>query len=168
VHWTTEDSVNTRVVYESRYGNTLRIARAIAARLEAAGPVRVVDAADPGAFALDGADLIVVGGPTEGHGVSQTLRERLAAVPSDGLTGIMAAPFDTRLDWPAFLAGSAAKGIAEALRQKGARLVATPESFLGSGMKEFRLRDGESERAGEWAGTIAADIAHATPITLAP
>jgi menaquinone-dependent protoporphyrinogen IX oxidase len=30
--------MNTRVIYESRYGNTLRIARAIAARLETAGP----------------------------------------------------------------------------------------------------------------------------------
>ena len=101
--------MKSRVVYETRYGNTLRIARAIAARLEGAGPVRVVDATDPGAFALDGADLIVVGGPTEGHGVSQTLRERLAEVPSRGLAGIMAAAFDTRLDWPAFLAGSRPK-----------------------------------------------------------
>jgi flavodoxin len=153
--------MKSTVVYESRYGNTARIARAIAARLEAAGPVHLVEAADAGAFDLDGVDFLVVGGPTEGHGVSPTLRQRLAQVPSGAFAGIMAAAFHTRLDWPTVLAGSAAKGIADALRQKGAELGASPESFLGTGLNEFHLRDGELERAGAWAGTVVGNLAGA-------
>jgi flavodoxin len=150
------------VVYASRHGNTERIARAISGRLGPTGMVRLVDAADPAAFDVHDVDLLVVGGPTEAHGISVTLRDRLAQIPPGTLAGVTAAAFDTRLDWPAFLAGSAAKGIAAALRQKGAQVVAPPESFLGSGTKEFRLRDGELERASAWAAKIAAQVA--TPV----
>jgi flavodoxin len=150
--------VKATVVYESRCGNTAHIAHAISARLGATGTVQLVEAADPSAFDLESVDLIVVGGPTEGHGISVALRQRLAQVPAGALTGLMAAAFDTRLDWPAFLAGSAAKGIAEALRKKGARLVATPERFLGAGTKEFRLHEGELERADAWAAQIAEKV----------
>jgi flavodoxin len=102
--------MNVIVVYESRYGNTGRVARDIAARLAAAGPVRLVEASDDTAFDVKAADLLVVGGPTEGHGVSPTLRKRLEDLPPDALAGVAAAAFDTRLTWPAFLSGSAARG----------------------------------------------------------
>lgn len=128
--------MQSTVVYESRYGNTERIARAIAAGLEAAGPVRLVEAAEETAFDVGGVDLLVVGGPTEGHGPSVTLRARLSQLPPDTLKAVAAATFDTRLTWPAFLAGSAAEVLAQTLRQRGARLVAEPESFLVKGMKE--------------------------------
>jgi flavodoxin len=149
------------VVYESRYGNTAEVARAIAAALEADGPVRLVEAADQAAFDLAGVDLLVVGGPTEGHGVSQTLRARLDHVPPDALAGVAAAAFDTRLNWPAFLSGSAAKGLARSLDRLGARLVAPPESFLVTGGKPSRLVAGEAERARAWASRLRA--ADATP-----
>jgi flavodoxin len=145
------------VVYESRYGNTARIAQAIATGLEAAGPVRVVEVSDATAFDIAGVDLLVVGGPTEGHGLSLTLRERLKQVPPEMLRDFRAAAFDTRLTWPAFLAGSAAHGIAQILQQKGAKLLVPPESFLVTGMKDVHLVDGEIERAGAWAERIRAD-----------
>jgi len=155
--------VKSVVVYESRYGNTARVAHAISTRLSATGTVQLIEANDPGAFDQQDVDLLIVGGPTEGHGMSRTMRERLAQVPASALTGVVAAAFDTRLDWPAFLAGSAAQRIADALSKKGATLVATPESFLGTGTKEFRLHDGELERAGDWAATIAAKVGTAVP-----
>jgi flavodoxin len=151
--------MNSTVVYESRYGNTARIARAIATRLEMAGPARFVEAADATAFAVAGVDLLVVGGPTEGHGVTPTLRGRLEQLPDDALKGVAAAAFDTRLNWPAFLTGSAAKGIARMLEEKGARLIAPPEGFVVKGMKEAHLLGGEVERAEAWAGTLRTEAA---------
>ena len=148
--------MKSTVVYESRYGNTAHIARAIATGLEAAGPVRVVEVGDVTAYDITGVDLLVVGGPTEGHGMSLTLREWLKQVPSEVLRDVNVAAFGTRLNWPAFLAGSAAHGIAQVLERKGARLLIPPESFIVSGMKDVHLVDGEIERAGVWAGRILA------------
>jgi flavodoxin len=151
------------VVYESRYGNTARIAREIATGLEADGPVRLVEASDPGAFEVAEVDLLVVGGPTEGHGVSQTLRARLSRVPPGGLDGVAAAAFDTRVTWPAFLAGSAAKGLGKTLRRLGARVVAPPESFLVSGGKANSLIEGEPARAAMWAARLCSVATAAVP-----
>jgi flavodoxin len=50
------------VVYESMYGNTHRIANAIAAGLEAAFDVRVVPVSHAGPEVIADADLVVVGG----------------------------------------------------------------------------------------------------------
>lgn len=147
--------MKSTVVYESHHGNTARVAEAIAHSLEAAGPVRLVEASDATAFDVTGIDLLVVGGPTEGHGVSQTLRPVLKALAPDTLKSVSLAAFDTRLTWPAFLAGSAAHGIARTLQEKGAHLVVAPESFLVTGMKDVHLVDGEAERAGVWAERLA-------------
>ncbi|HEX5414833.1 MAG TPA: flavodoxin family protein [Chloroflexota bacterium] len=156
-------AMKSTVVYESHHGNTARIARAIAHGLEAAGPVRLAEASDPTAFEVAGVDLLVVGGPTEGHGVSQTLRPILNALPPNALKGASLATFDTRLTWPAFLAGSAAHGIAKILQAKGARLVIAPESFLVTGMKEVHLVEGEVERVGGWAERLLAKATESLP-----
>jgi flavodoxin len=153
--------MSSLVVYESRYGNTAQVARAIAAALEADGPVRLVEAADPSAFDVVGVDLLVVGGPTEGHGVSQSMRARLDRVRPDALGGVAAAAFDTRVNWPAFLSGSAAKGLAKTLQRLGARLVASPESFVVTGGKPDCLVAGEPERARAWASRLGAAAAAA-------
>ena len=60
------------VVYESMYGNTHLVADAIGQGLSALYDVDVVpiDRVDP--RLLDGADLIVVGGPTHAHGMSRS------------------------------------------------------------------------------------------------
>lgn len=155
--------MKSTVVYESRFGNTARIARAIATNLEAVGTVRLVEATDATAFDVAGVDLLVVGGPTEGHGVSPTLRALLKDVPSDALRHVPTATFDTRLTWPAILAGSAARGIAQILQQKGATIVVPPESFLVKGMKDIQLIDGEIERAGAWAEKIRSEVAARSP-----
>lgn len=156
--------MNALVVYESRYGNTAEVARAIAAALEAHGSARLVEAADPTAFDVGGVDLLVVGGPTEGHGVSKTLRARLAGLPPDALVGVVAAAFDTRLTWPAFLAGSAAKGVAKMLRRLGAQVVVPPQSFLVTGAEPHGVAGGEIERARAWAGHLTGVTGLAAPL----
>lgn len=144
--------MNAVVVYDSKFGNTEELARAIAERLAAA---RLVSAAEAGTFDLTGVDLLVVGGPTQVHGVSPALRDLLDRLPDDALQSASAAAFDTRYDASRLLTGSAAMGIARRLKRKGARLLARPESFFVTTDKG-PLADGEVERARTWAATLLA------------
>jgi len=147
------------VVYASRSGNTRRIAEAIAGGLRPGGPVELlaVDAASGGTVA--GTDLLVVGGPTEGHGATANLLAFLDEVDPVGLDGIAVAAFDTRLRWPVILSGSAARVAAARLVAAGGRLVLAPESFLVTMKPELVV--GEVERAGRWGAAL---LGVATPV----
>jgi hypothetical protein len=166
------------VVYESMYGNTHLVADAIANGLRHDADVVVVPADEAKPELLAGADLLVVGGPTHGHGMSRagTRRAAIAAADKpestlevdadaegrglrdwfDSLADVTphAAAFDTRFKAPAALTGRAAKGIAKRLRRHGSELVAEPESFLVT--KQDRLFDDEATRAREWGAHLAA------------
>lgn len=140
------------VLYASTSGNTRTVAEAIGEALSTRGPVAVRPIQDVGR-GLPEADLILVGGPTEGHGMTPGMRRVLDALPPDAWRGRAVATFDTRLKWPRFLSGSAAVDIAERLTAAGARLISEPESFMVS-MKPA-LEPGERERAGTWALRVA-------------
>ena len=168
------------VVYESMYGNTHLVADAIAAGLGAAGEVLVVPVEHADAAALEGADLLVVGGPTHAHGMShQSTRKaalEAAAEPGKELDvdpdaegpGLRdwfdtieqwparAAAFDTRLDAPSAFTGRASKGIARKLRHHGCTVVGGPVSFLVS--KETHLLPDEETHARDWGATLAAAL----------
>ena len=141
------------VVYGSRSGNTGAIAQAVAGALEEYGPVRLVAAEDASATVWDDCDLLVVGGPTEGRHATPPVRAFFDRLPSHALRGRDAAAFDTRLDWPRMLSGSAALEIRRRLVQAGANIVADPESFRVCSRPE--LRWGEIERAPIWARKVA-------------
>lgn len=145
--------MHAMVIYDSMYGNTERIARAIADELAKNGTVEIVqvDAVETVPSELD---LLVVGGPTQGHGIDPAEKAFLDHLPAESLQGISVAAFDTRLRWPELLSGSAAKGIAKQLEKKGAQLVLEPESFFVEG-KDGPLGDGELERAAAWARQVA-------------
>ena len=145
------------VVYDSKFGNTERIARAIAETLGAGEPVRVLTASSATEQDLVGIDLLAVGGPTQAHGASPALRAFLDHLPPEAVQDVPAVTFDTRLTWPRILAGSAAVASAKRLRKKGARLVVPPESFLVTG-GEGPLVEGELERAHSWANQVRATI----------
>ena len=66
------------IIYESMYGNTHAIAAAIARGLEPGNEVTVVPVAGATPELLDGADLIVAGGPTHVHGMSRAATRRSA------------------------------------------------------------------------------------------
>lgn len=150
--------MNALVVYDSQYGNTERVARAIASQLGSLGAVRLVAVAADAGSDLAGVDLLVVGGPTQGHGARPPLRAWVESLPGAALRGVAAAAFDTRLRWPVFLSGSTARTVAKQLQRGGARLVVPPESFLVAG-REGPLVAGEVERASSWAKTLAASAA---------
>ena len=169
------------VVYESMYGNTHLVADAIAAGLADEFEVEVVSVHDATADVLDGAVLLVVGGPTHAHSMSRASTRASAAEDAakpekhleldpdaygDGLRewfdtldrlGGAAAAFDTRVDMPAALSGRASKAIAKHLDRQGCRLVAEPESFLVT--RDSHLEPQEVERATGWGRRLAASVA---------
>ena len=148
------------VVYGSRSGNTRAVAQAIAAALEEYGPVRLVAAEDASATVWDHCDLLVVGGPTEGRHATPPVRAFFDRLPSHALRGLDAAAFDTRLDWPRLISGSAASDIRRRLIDAGAHMVQPAESFKVCSRPE--LRWGELERAPIWARQVAEATHEAT------
>jgi hypothetical protein len=130
------------------------VAEAIAGALESYGPVHLVAAEEASATVWDQCDLLLVGGPTEGRHMTPPVGAFFDRLPTRALRGIDAAAFDTRLDWPALLSGSAAGQIRRRLLDAGASVVVAPESFKVCSRPE--LRYGELERAPIWARKVAA------------
>lgn len=144
--------MNALVIYDSLYGNTEQIARAVGAVLETYGPTRVEPASSVTTIP-PGTDLLVVGGPTHGHSINEGIKSFLDRVEPSTFANIAVTAFDTRADLPMLLSGSAAKGIGKQLRRNGSTLVVEPGSFLVDG-REGPLKDGELERAASWAQQI--------------
>jgi flavodoxin len=147
--------MNALVLYDSKYGNTERVAEAIALALQEAVPTRLVSVEDVGdcAEALRGVDLLVVGGPTQRHGISEPLKASLDCLSESALGGIRAAVFDTRVHGARLVTGSAAARLVKLLRHRGAWLVVPPESFIVGGT-EGPLLEGELEHARAWAHVV--------------
>lgn len=162
------------LVYESMFGNTQKIANSIAEGLLRYARVDLVEVGDASTGPLDGdIDLLIVGGPTHARGMSRPssrasavkqakdgvisartgLREWLEALQPPKATP--AAAFDTRLDKPGWLVGSAARGAAKRLRRAGCELIVAPRSFVVTG-GEGPPRDGELERARRWGAALGA------------
>jgi flavodoxin len=136
------------IVYDSKFGNTRAVAQTIGETMSSRARVEVLATSEVGVIPPD-VDLLVVGGPTQAHGVEQTMKSFLEAVPAEDVRDVPLAVFDTRVKWPKLLSGSAAEGIAKRLQRKGARLIDDPESFF-VGDKEGPLLDDELSRAAEW------------------
>lgn len=138
--------MNTLVIYDSLYGNTELLARAIGAVTDTSEVVRIgnVDLSKLGTFGL-----VIVGSPTQGGRPTQATQDLLARLPS--LDGASVATFDTRLTskWVRVF-GFAAGRIATVLKAHGGTLVAEPEGFFVAG-KKGPLVEGEPARACAWA-----------------
>jgi hypothetical protein len=163
------------VVYESMFGNTETIARAVADQLRERWEVTLSDVRE--APSAERMDLLVVGAPTHAWGLSRPstradagrrgtvrdgatergLREYLDLSPV--LTGVAAAAFDTRVGkrW----SGAAARPAQRQLRRLGCRILVPAEGFQVAGVTG-PLLDGERERAGRWAARLTASLLDAT------
>lgn len=135
------------VIFDSNFGNTQKIAEAIAKELATqAISVSKVSTGD-----LAGLDLVVVGSPINAWRPSEKMGKFLANLSKDQLKGVKAAAFDTRVKL--FIHGDAAKKIARALENAGAKIVAEPQAFFVKG-REGPLLDGEIEKASQWAKSL--------------
>jgi hypothetical protein len=168
--------MRTVIIYESVYGSTQLVADELADVAREHGEVVVVRAEDADAGVTEGADLVLVGGPTHLHGLStRATRQSGVAdpagdaetslgpdVPGPGLRdwfrlsgrvgGIAAAAFDTRLEGPELVTGRASMGISRRLRHHGYHEVAAPRSFLVT--RANRLMSGEGRRAHDWGVSV--------------
>jgi flavodoxin len=155
------------VVYDSQFGNTEKIARAIGEALSAGAETAVLSVHEVTAGALAGRNLIVVGSPTQRFHATEPVD---ALLQGHALQGVRAAAFDTRFDMAEVdsrvlrmavkVAGEnayAAPRIAAQLEKDGATVIVPPEGFIVEGT-EGPLRPGELERAAEWAGRILAAL----------
>lgn len=161
------------VVYESLWGNTEKVARAVADKLADIGTVEVVDS-DAAPATVDGYDLVVVGGPTHAFSMTRAttradavkshsaphepvrgIREWLNEVGRPA-TAIPTLAFDTRVDKPRF-PGSAAKSARHELRSLGFETSVKQQTFRVYGY-EGPLLDGELERARAWVDEVIATL----------
>lgn len=149
--------MNALVVYESQFGNTEKIALAIADALRAFGQARAVRVDPTHPIDLQGVDMLVVGGPTQSWGVTSGIRSFLEKLPLTQLRQLSIACFDTRLRQPRWLSGSAAGVMAKNLQKMGVAPRVPAESFLVSG-KEGPLLEGELDRAAVWASALPARL----------
>lgn len=154
--------MDTFVTYDSVFGNTEKIARAIADALGASPARRVTELR---AAELQGAKLLIVGSPTRGFRPTPAVTTFLKGLPAGTLSGVRVAAFDTRMSATAmtkapgilrFLArhfGFAAEKIAKRLQKAGGTLAAEP-AWFGVEASKGPLTEGELERAAAWAGQL--------------
>jgi flavodoxin I len=155
------------VVYDSFFGNTERIARSVASALGTEPDVAARRAGDVDPSALGGLDLLVVGSPTRAFSPSPAVKAFLKRIPSRELQGVKVAAFDTRitaedsgsaiLSFMIKLFGYAANPILRRLASKGGQAIEPPKGFYVAGPKG-PLKDGELERASEWACEMAKQL----------
>lgn len=160
------------VVYESMFGNTEQVARAVAEGLATHARVETVEATAAPVPLPDDVDLLVVGGPTHALGMSRAatrasavekgatghdaggIREWLDGLPP--LHGVRAAAFDTHVHTR--IPGSAAGSARRRLRKLGATVVTSPSSFYVTDT-QGPLDEGEFDRARRWGADLVATVA---------
>src|SRR5690606_5413790 len=126
---------STIIVYDSVFGNTAEVARAIGAALEGAHSVRIVTVQEAKPSDLDGADLVILGSPTRGFRPTPAIQEFIGS-SGESLRGKPVAAFDTRLDpetihpaplrWVVEVGGYAAGVLQNELNEKGVTKAAEP------------------------------------------
>lgn len=140
------------VVYDSKYGNTEKTAKAIAEGIEKGGMSAEcisVNAIDP-QRALSH-DLMVLGGPTHMGGATRAMKKFIKAIKGEEVAGKRAVAFDTRL-------GGVRKGaldkIEALLNDLGIEIVASGLAVTVGGIKG-PLKEGELERCVEFGLGLA-------------
>ncbi len=157
------------VVYESHWGNTAAIARAIAEGLGSGA--QALSTAEAKGAAIAGAELIVAGAPVLGFSLPResmlqsmraggaryktapdlshpSMRAWLEGLPAG--SGRMAA-FETRIWWSP---GGSTGGIERGLERAGYRRLDRARRFIVTG-EAGPLREGEIEKARAWGAELA-------------
>ncbi|MDP3894351.1 flavodoxin domain-containing protein [Nocardioides sp.] len=159
------------VVYESMFGNTEEIARAIGAGLAEQLEVDVISINHAPHTVSAEVSLLLVGGPTHAFSLSRkrtredAVRQGAHAITESGLrewldqfqpagSQLHVRTFDTRVTKVRRLPGSAAAAAARRARRRGLSHVHRGESFYVTGVAG-PLDAHEAERATEWGRQVA-------------
>jgi len=136
---------NALVVYDSLYGNTEKIARALATGLKSGGVKVDVTRVDSVKFdELVGVDFLCVGSPVHAWNASKPTKIFLEHLKNvEGLSGKKAFAFDTKVK--SRLAGSAGGKIERKLKGLGFIIVKPSESAFVKG-KEGPLEESAEEK----------------------
>jgi flavodoxin len=101
-------------------------------------------------------DCLLVGAPTMQFKATSGIMQFLDSLPSNELSGKLAAAFDTQIKL--FMSGSAVKGIEGKLKDLGFKLVTASLVAYVEGKtreNEWHLKDGELEKIKNWAQELA-------------
>jgi hypothetical protein len=171
--------MSTLVIYESMWGNTRKVAQAVADGV--GDDVAAVEVNDAPAGVPADVDLLVVGGPTHAFSMSRAstrrdaedkgaavghaargIREWLDGLPASDHVAV--ATFDTRVGSVRHLPGSAAKAAAKQVRRHHVGHLVSTESFYVADMAG-PLLDGELDRAHAWGRSLDAQRRQHPPLT---
>jgi flavodoxin len=162
-----EKEMNSIVIYASHFGNTKAVAEAIADTLREQGAAQLLSVEEAPTSIPQGVDLVVIGGPTEGHTMTPPLAAYLDRLEPETLRDVATAAFDTRIRWPRWLSGAASVSVAHRLERAGVSLIAPVESFFvtkaGNTLdnSSAKLEPGEIERATAWATSLLGHVERA-------
>ncbi len=167
-----DGSARAAVIFESLFGNTEAVARAVATGIAEYVPVDVLPAFEA-PTTVDAYRLVVLGGPTHAFAMTRPQTRKSAVeqgAPGPPPTGVrewlaaarrpaqltLAGAFDTRIRKPG-LFGSAARGMRRRLGRLGFDTSPPAISFWVTGTAG-PLADGELERAREWGANLARSV----------
>jgi flavodoxin I len=152
--------MKTLIIYDSQFGNTEKIARAVGEGLS--GEIEVSHINQTNILKLSTYDLIIVGSPTQGGRPTAAMQHFLDPILPEVMGHTKVAAFDTRfsekdsnfaLKLLMKTIGYAAPKIAKTLESKGGQLVVSPEGFIVQG-KKGPLKEGELARAVTWGKSL--------------
>jgi flavodoxin len=144
--------VKAIVVFDSTWGNTEKIAEAVASGI--GGGTKAIRVGAAKAAELQQADLLVFGSPILGGRPSPAMQACMSTL-SPGPTGkLEVATFDTRLMGRFVkIFGFAAARMADKMKEMGCNVKATEGFFVKT--RTGPLADGELERATQWGKTLS-------------
>jgi len=132
------------VIYHTQFGNTEKIAKEVASGIGEQGiDVDCIRVEEVQIDKLKEYDLLAIGGPTHGFGMSKPMKEFIEKLERVDLHNKKAFAFDTKNRsrfW-----GSAAKGIEKRLKRLGLNIVKPAASAIVKGLKG-PLEDGLDEK----------------------
>jgi flavodoxin len=140
--------VNVLVVYDSKWGNTESIAKAVAAGIGKNAKAIKIDQSET--IKTETMDLLIIGSPVIGGKPTKPIQEYMKKLSHTLDRKMRVATFDTRMTMKfAQKFGFAAVRMANELLENGNTLIAEPMGFIVVGQKG-PLAEGELERATKW------------------
>ena len=107
-----------------------------------------------GGININDYDCLIVGSPTMAWKPTKETLKFLDGLKGKVSTPKFAASFDTQMK--SFISGNANKAMEEKLKEVGFKIAKAPLlAYVHGGRDNYQLRDGENEKAKEWAKGIA-------------